>query len=243
MSGSAYRRVTTAIAIAGSLAIVSAMPSAAAAKSKKSSSLTKTEVIKLIKQYSKPGPAGRTGARGQTGPPGSYSIGAGLAQSGNTLQLAESACPTDEAIFGVGTNGDYDCGFATRDAVSSGAFGGNNGTQYELDNGAPTKDIASLDTPGPAGTTNTYWFMGTIDVFDNTANAAAVTCNLDEGPPATPTATFEQQETTVLGSSNWAELPMVWQVPVAADTSVEIECGANQTGISADATITAIPIG
>jgi hypothetical protein len=36
---------------------------------------------------------------------------------------------------------------------------------------------------------------------------------------------------------------MVWQTSGPTDTSVEIECGANVAGISADATITAIPIG
>ncbi len=74
------RSAIGALMLTASVGGQSALPASAVGKSQP---LTRTAVIKLIKQYAKPGP------RGETGPAGSYTIGpgSGLQQTGRALNI------------------------------------------------------------------------------------------------------------------------------------------------------------
>jgi hypothetical protein len=96
MSAFSRRPATAVLVLAASLVVFSSLPSVAAAKSK-SKPLTKSAVIKLIKQYSKPGPQGKPGGQGKQGTPGpagSYTIG-----SGSGLELKGAALSVEAGLF------------------------------------------------------------------------------------------------------------------------------------------------
>jgi hypothetical protein len=243
MSGSAYRRVTTAIAIVGSLAIVSAMPSAAAAKSKKSSSLTKSEVIKLIKQYSKPGPQGPQGTqgtqgtqgpKGDTGPAGSYTVGStsGLALSGNALSVNLGHCSA------------YD--FA--DGFSSGALGcrPEPTSDYQPDfGGYGTGSLFGEFPPVGLTITNTYTEIAHVTVGITGPHIVNAVVQLGSTGVDTDKCQLRQDsndlqtEQTVIpvnaGGSGFATMYLQYALDDTAGDTLSVWCATENTGQSDDA--------
>jgi hypothetical protein len=185
------RRVLTVIAVAGSLAALGA-PAVAVAKPKP---LTKAQVIKLIKHYSKPGPpgsqgpSGGQGPKGDTGPAGSYTIGksSGLSQSGNSLSLDPGLlrnCPGYELMTGLNPAGSLGCKYEpTSDMyMTYGGYTSGSGFGLNVPQGIGLQQyVATTIATTPAvGVAGMHLVSAVIQLGPATSGSTLDLCELDQ---------------------------------------------------------------
>ena len=249
-------RVAVSLALAGT-GLAAALPATAAAK--KSKPLTKAQVISLIKKYSKPGPAGQPGAAGKqgaTGPAGTYTVGQGLTQTGNTLgvdagagldfisnklTLAPQQCPDDQYSFGVDSKGGLECGYAPAISSGSGTFNGVSG-RTDLGTGtAPSATSIASATLGGTGSENSYVFLATANVFNVSGSTANIACSLVD---STTSVVIETQDVS-LPEAALTSIPLLWNLAgLSAGDKIELQCAtdaSNATGVSAQGALVVFP--
>jgi hypothetical protein len=227
----------------------------AAAKSK-SKPLTKSAVIKLIKQYSKPGPPGKQGGLGQPGPAGSYTIG-----SGSGLQLKGAALSVDSGLFGACPAGQVMNGLS---ANGSGSRDCSYGLQYiDLERGGfvptdltnPTPTTVLMDT---STTVVSAVAQGAVKPGDYYVNAAIeLTTDAYPSPDlvkcllvdVTTNTTYRSVADTLGGYANdaagYADLEIQDAIPAAPGDRLDINCLHDADGGSdvAAATLAILPLG
>jgi hypothetical protein len=237
------RRAMAAMVIAGSLTAASAVPSVAAAK--KSKPLTKAQIVKLIKQYSKPGPQGRQGAtggpgpKGNTGPAGSYTIGSssGLQLSGNALSVDSGVfgnCPDAQYMFGVSASGTgaKQCRFPVSMWVDREGYGGLGTFDITVSNTLFTS-LASASAYG--GDTYLYYYNANVQL--ESSGSTVVECRVEDTTASTLLRIAMQ---TV---NDFANLEMQDAVAVPAGDTITVQCTNTGSGsVSAAATISALPL-
>jgi hypothetical protein len=238
-----HTRAMMAFAIAGSVASLAAMPSAAAAKP-----LSKGAIIKLIKKYSKPGKQGAQGPKGDSGPAGSYTIGAGsgLTQTGNALSVDSGilgACPAHEFLSALSPlgSGSQSCGFPM---ILNLERGGLNSTTGDPDpqvglNKTSYTTVASGATFGPVAPF--YYVNAAIEVGANAAPATPdnIDCQLVD---TTTSTVFQTVSQDVSGLSN---LDLQDARNVAAGDILAVQCKVVTGAASGDAaqgTIAIFPV-
>jgi hypothetical protein len=237
--------------------IVGLLPAVAAAKTR-AKALSKSEVISLIKQYSRPGktgPAGTTGATGPTGPigapgaPGTSGI-AGLDFSlapdsgltlggGNTLSILPSlltACPAHEEIYNLDPtgNGAAWCSFPTQGQFAQGGFVTGEPGAYPQVTLTGTNAPVVEEEIDYANDTHPYLVNAVVEFFSTAADLAS--CELID---TTSSTVLEVEDDSVDGFGNLSFL----DVPeIEQGDALAIECNATGT-VKAQATLSAIPLG
>ncbi len=255
MSKFSRRPATAVLVLAVSLVTLSSLASVAAAKSK-SKPLTKSAVIKLIKQYSKPGPQGQPGPRGIPGAGGSYTIG-----SGSGLQLKGAALSVDAGLFGACPAGQVMNGLS---ASGSGSRDCSYGLQYidlerggfvtsDLTNPSPTTVLMDTSTTVVSAVAQgavkpgDYYVNAAIELSsDAYPNPDLVKCLLVD---VTTNTVYRSVADTLAGYANdaegYADLEIQDAIPVAPGDRLDINC-LHDGGTGADfaaATLVVIPVG
>jgi hypothetical protein len=258
MSKFARRPATALLVLAVSLVAVSSLPSLAAAKSK-SKPLTKSAVIKLIEQYSKPGPQGQPGGQGKQGTPGpagSYTIG-----SGSGLQLKGAALSVDSGLFGGCPAGEVMNGLS---ASGSGSRDCSYGLQYiDLERSGfdtsdptdPTPTTVLMDTSTTvvsavaqgAVKPGDYYVNAAIELLGETLSSPdLVKCLLVD---VTTNTVYRSVADSIGGNANvvdgYANLEIQDAIPVAPGDRLDINClhdGGTGTDFAAG-TLTVMPVG
>jgi hypothetical protein len=245
MLGRLGKQAATVVAITASVAVAAAMPSVASAKS---SSLTKSQVIKLIKQYSKPGPQGKQGPQGNQGPAGGYTIGAGsgLQLKGAALSIDAgmfTICPEGEVAFGLNPsgNGSLDCGYGPFMDLERGGFSTTN-----LEDPMPQKSLTNTNSAvvtatavGGAKALN-YYVNGAIEL-NSTASPSSpdvVKCELIDKSTGT---LYRSVADDVAG---YADLEIQDAIPVTNNDTLEVDC-LQDSGSGTDtaaATLAVVPV-
>jgi hypothetical protein len=242
------RSITAATLAIALLAVL--IPAAALAKPKsKAKAITKSEVISLIKQYSKPGATGAPGAPGAPGTPGTPGTnGAGfsLAQnsgltigSNNTLGIMSSLlvpCPAHQALYYLDPMGPGVawCSFQTQGQFVQGGFtAGNPNAEPQVTLGSTATNVAE-ETVNYAPGTNKYMVNAVVELESLSSQIA--TCDLiDE----TSSTVIEVEEDTVDGYSN---LSFLNDPAIPQGDGLAIKCSATGS-VAAEATLSAIPLG
>jgi hypothetical protein len=226
-----FKRVTaTAVAITmAGVAAAAAMPAVASAKHSKG--LTKSQVIALIKQYARPGPAGAAGTNGKdgssgpagpigptgpqgpkgdtgpqgpkgdtgsqgpkgdtgprgpmgdTGPAGSYTIGSGLAQNGNTLSLdfgAFSSCGGFQFMIAVQPSGTSACKFEPTSDFWSVSAGYGGGAATPPESIALSNTYATVMSDHPVGVAGPHLVSAVVQLSTDNSAGNTDECQLDQ---------------------------------------------------------------
>jgi hypothetical protein len=252
-------RTITAATLAVAL-VVGLLPAAAAAKTR-AKAVSRSEVISLIKQYSKPGrvgPTGATGAAGATGATGlTGATGApgtsgtpgldfSLAQDsgltlggGNTLSIMPTllqACPAHEELYNLdptGTGAAW-CSFPTQGQFAQGGFVSGTPAAYPQVTLTGTNAVVVEEEIDYANDSHPYLVNAVVEFFSTAADLAS--CELID---TTSSTVLEVEDDSVDGFGNlsFLDVPEIEQGDVLA-----IECNATGT-VKAQATLSAIPLG
>jgi hypothetical protein len=257
MSKFSPRPTTALLVLAASLVALSSLPSVAAAKSK-SKPLTKSAVIKLIKQYSKPGPQGNPGKQGTPGPAGSYTIG-----SSSGLQLKGPALSVDAGLFGACPAGQVMTGMS---ASGSGSRDCTYGLQYidlerggfdtsDLTNPSPTTVLMDTSTTVVSATAQgavkpgDYYVNAAIELSSNASPSTPdlVKCLLVDATTNTIYRSVADDVASVADNvAGYADLEIQDAIPVAPGNTLDINCvhdsaGGGGTDVAA-ATLAVMPV-
>jgi hypothetical protein len=240
----------TALAVALCVAVI---PTAAMAKPKiQAKALTKSQVISLIKQYSKAGKTGPTGPAGSNGTDGTNGTNGTdgvtptftLAQnsglqigSGNALSLLPSLtqpCAYHQALYYLDPigNGEAWCSFPVQGQFTTGGFDTtvDPDPQTSLTNTAAT--IAS-ETVNYASGTNKYLVNAVVEL--SSLNSELAVCQLVN---ETTNTVYEEEDDTVDG---YANLSFLDTPSIPSSDVLGIKCAGTQT--TAEATLSVIPLG
>jgi hypothetical protein len=261
-----YLKIRTAIPVAIAVAVAIA-PGAAFAKAKpkpKPAAITKSQVIALIKQYSKPGATGAPGAKGatgttgatgangaagtagQTGAPGTPATNWTLATNsgltigaGNTIGLLPTLttpCPAHESIYYLDpqSTGLAWCSFTTQGQFTTGGFTSGQPGAAPADTVTSTGSAIAHEAINYAPGNHPYLVTAVAEFISLSSQIA--TCSLID---TTSNTTLETEEDTVNGYSN---LSFLATPAITSGDNLEVYCTATGT-IGAEATLASIPLG
>lgn len=208
-----------------------------AAPAAEASSLTKNQVIALIKHYEKPGPKGPAGATGATGATGAngtpaptYSAGAGLALTGSIFSIVPTAFQDPfkfscgyEFVVDVAQDGTPTCDYGTLAGAMSVAP--NTATQITSTPSATT----TLATTGIGGPLR-YFITGQTTLESTDSSSVNVECLITDG------STIEAMARDTVEANGYADVTVTGWLNSPANGSISFACNAASSGIETVAT-------
>ena len=241
------------IALAGAGLGTAVVPAAASAKkpAKVSTGLTKSQVIGLIKKYSKPGPAGRMGAQGtpgiqgiqgiqgDVGPDWTVATNSGLSLTGDALGLNPGLigqCANNEDVFGLNANS-FRCDYPVNMAHDSEGY---SGPTLAAPSATSTVTIGGLNlmSADEIGAVGASYYVNSSMEFKATASTS-VTCAIID--PASVTVQTDAV-TTIAGG--YVDLDIQAILGNQPGGTVDTFCNApNAGGVTGQGTMGAFPLG